>query len=313
MIKFFIKAFILFIMVSLLALSLTLVPIPEYTYNFAIIDKHRILADTKSPKIVLVGGSNLAFGIDSAAIRNGFDTPVVNMGINAGFGLGRMLVDISPFLQRGDILLVIPEYAHFTTLWNGNSDAYQLMFNFRQFRLLWPSYYSLPTGLSRYFSDQARRLQDIILLNKRKNSQEDLQPETYTRDGFNEYGDYIKHLELEDKEFDSFSEKHLFNKSYFKHFFKLVDNFTKRGITVVFSYQCLEEQSFLSSAALIRELDIFLRTKENLKVISTPESYCLPKDHFYDNYSHLNALGRTVRTEQLIRDLQESGLFAQEP
>jgi len=105
--------------------------LPEYSYNLAIIDKQRILANTKSPKIVLAGGSNLAFGIDSESIQQRFNRPVVNMGLHADLGLGRILDNISPFLNSGDILLIAPEYSHFTSTWNGGRTAYELIFDAR--------------------------------------------------------------------------------------------------------------------------------------------------------------------------------------
>jgi hypothetical protein len=75
------------------------------------------------------------------------------------------------------------------------------------------------------------------------------------------------------------------------------------------SYPSYEEQSWRNSAALIRELDKAFREKENLLVISRPESYCFPAYLFYDGNYHLNAEGRTRRTEQLLDDLRTSGIF----
>ena len=57
---------------------------PQYEGNYqaATQDKVRLLKQTKGPKIVLIGNSNLAFGIDSAQIEQAFGMPVVNMGVN---------------------------------------------------------------------------------------------------------------------------------------------------------------------------------------------------------------------------------------
>jgi hypothetical protein len=310
--KFFIKSFILFIIVVLLIWSITLsLPIPQYAYNFSIIDKHRILANTESPKIVLAGGSNIAFGIDSGAIQNSLQIPVVNMGIHAGFGLGRILDDISPFLQTGDILLIIPEYEHFVTYWNGGNEAYQLIFDFCQYRLLWSPHYGLPNGFSIYLSEHPKPSLNILSLFEENNDPEASNLEPYTRAGFNKYGDYVKHLELENKEIEIAATMGIYNKTYLKHFFYSIDAFARRGITVALSYPGFEEQSFRNSAALIQELDAAFRTNENLRVLSTPEAYCLPAGYFYDTAYHLNAPGRTVRTEQLIKDLKASGLFTE--
>jgi hypothetical protein len=301
--KFFIKTIIMFILLITGIGSILLIPLPENSYNLAIIDKHRILAGTKSSKIVLAGGSNLAFGIDSMEIQNKFHIPVVNMGLHAGIGLGRILDDISPFLNSGDILLIVPEYDFFTNIWNGAETAYELIFDIRQYRLLWSSYYGLPSGFSNYLSTS---FGFWLLPEERIFSQN---PLGYSQDGFNKYGDYIKHLNMENQSFPALSDLGMLNKTYLNYFLKFVDYFTGRGIMVVLSYPCYEEQSFRNSIELIQELDMVLRAK-NLLVISDPEFYCFPHDYFYDTVYHLNKKGRSIRTVQLIQDLQASGLIA---
>jgi len=296
--KFFIKAFILFILSTVgIALIISL-PLPENAYDLAIIDKHGILANTESPKIVLAGGSNLAFGIDSAEIQDRFSLPVVNMGVHASFGLGRILDDISRFLQTGDVLLIIPEYSHFTTDWNGNSVAYELIFDTRQYWLLWSFYYRPPSNFLTYISTKL-----TAIIPRSQN------PLAYSRSGFNKYGDYVKHLGIENQPFDSSEALGIINKTYLNKFFQFVDDLIKRGINVVLSYPSYEEQSFRNSTALIHELDVLFRAKENLLVISNPEFYCYPAKYFYDTFYHLNREGRTVRTDQLIQDLQTSGIL----
>jgi hypothetical protein len=310
---FFIKIFIMFILpLTGIGAYLFLIPsLPENSYNLAIIDKHRILAGTKSPKIVLAGGSNLAFGIDSMEIQNKFHIPVVNMGIHAGIGLGRILDDISPFLNSGDILLIVPEYSHFTDAWNGSGAAYELIFDVRQYRLLWSSYYGLPGGFSNYLSTSLE-LWGLLLLKKQIFSQEPIvqNPLAYSRDGFNEYGDYIKHLNMENQSFSSSNNLGTLNQAYLNHFFQLVDYFSGLGIMVILSYPCYEEQSFHNSTEFIKKLDMAFKAKENLLVISNPEFYCFPHDCFYDTFYHLNKKGRSMRTSQLIQDLQAGGLIS---
>ena len=325
---FFVKIFVMFVLPTVLVMgvAITLTSLPENAYHLSIIDKHIILANAKSPKIVLAGGSNIAFGIDSAAIQDRFSIPVVNTGVTAALGLGRILDDLSPFLYKGDVLLIVPEYIHFTTAWNGSSAVYDIIFDARQYRLLWSSYYGLPNGFSDQLSMRIgiglRMIRDslkkntvnVIKQNKNEQNKEETttNPLAYSRDGFNEYGDYVKHLEIENQTFVSL-DVGVINRSYLNNFFRFVDNFTKRGITVVVSYPSFEEQSFRNSAEVIQELDILFREKENLLVISTPESYCFPTDYFYDTAYHLNKEGRAIRTDQLIHDLHANGLLRQTP
>jgi hypothetical protein len=300
--RFFLKTALLCILVVItIAIIAFLLPLPKHSYNLAILDKHRILEKTASPKIVLAGGSNLAFGIDSAAIQNTFHIPVVNISIHAGFGLGRILDDISPFLNNGDILIIVPEYSHFVDAWNGGGAAYELIFDAQQYRLLRSPYYGLPRNFTAYL---ANHLKTIIARFAPPNLQ------TYSRYGFNEYGDYIKHLTMKNKSFTSTKNIGTINQAYLAYFFRFVDDFTVRGITVVLSYPSYEEQSFRNSAAAIAELDAAFRSKENLLVISKPERYCFPAAFFFDTAHHLNAEGRIQRTKQLLEDLQAADLLA---
>jgi len=305
--KFFIKVFLLLFLplaagIGIITFMRTL---PEYAYNLAIIDKQRILANAKSPKIVLAGGSNLAFGIDSEAIQHRFNRPVVNMGLHANLGLGRILDHISPFLNSGDILLIAPEYPLFTSEWNGRTEAYEMIFDAGQYRLLWSSYYGWPTD--NFLSYLSAKYERYKLFNN--NNKIDIDPLSYSRDGFNKYGDYVKHLKMENRPFNTHGNAGIINQTYLKHFFQIVDDFSKRGITVVLSYPSYEEQSFRNSVELIQTLNTLFIAKENLLVISTPESYCYPANYFYDTAYHLNMEGRSMRTNQLIQDLQASGLF----
>jgi hypothetical protein len=59
-------------------------------YLAAVLEKDRLIRNTPSPKIILVGGSNLAFGIDSRMMQDSLGLRVVNMGLYAKLGLKYM-------------------------------------------------------------------------------------------------------------------------------------------------------------------------------------------------------------------------------
>ena len=52
--------------------------------------KCQLLEDTPSPRIIFVGGSNLAFGLDSQRIKDSLNINVINYGLHAGIGLKYM-------------------------------------------------------------------------------------------------------------------------------------------------------------------------------------------------------------------------------
>jgi hypothetical protein len=291
--KLFLKVLILLLPVIVPAIIIILLPLPSDSYPLASIDKHRLLENTETPRIVLVGGSNLAFGIDSSLVQNAFNIPVINTAVQMGIGLGRMLDDLAPRLNSGDILLIVPEYEHFESAWNGSDAAYYLIFDAHQYRtLLNPHIYGFPTGISSYLRNKVP-----AMIRHHPNLF------GHTRYGFNEYGDYVKHLTMENRQFTS-PKKPLKNLEvhYLARFFALVDAFTVRGIRVLVSYPSLEEGAFLASETFIGELDAALRSGA-VTVISNPRDYAFPRCYFYDSIYHLNAKGRELRTARLIRDL----------
>ncbi len=79
-----------------------------------VIDKSNRLKSLPSPKIVLVGGSNICYGINAKLLQDSLQIPVVDMSINAGIGMSFYYQQIKPFLKSGDIVIGIPEYAAYS-------------------------------------------------------------------------------------------------------------------------------------------------------------------------------------------------------
>jgi hypothetical protein len=285
---------VLFLLFFVSSIIIILLP-PWRDYFQAIHDKHQRLINTESPHIILAGGSNLAFGIDSKKIQETLCINIVNFGLSAGIGLQRILDDIAPLLHAGDILVIIPEYEHFTSEWYGSSGAYELIFDAHRYPLIaHPPFYGPPSAFLPYAKNKL-----ISLMPHPPN------PLAYARDGFNEYGDYIKHLETENQPINPSPPIGKINEKYLSSFFQLADYLTDQGIRIIISYPSYEETSFQNSAAVIHKLDAAFRVKQNITVISSPDDYCFPTDYFYDSVYHLNAKGREIRTEKLIRDLKK--------
>lgn len=87
-------------------------------YLLARLDKQEILKETSSPKVVFVGGSNLAFGIDCSQIADSVGMPCVNMGLHAGQGMRFIMDDMDPYINKmkkdeGNVIVIMPEFGHF--------------------------------------------------------------------------------------------------------------------------------------------------------------------------------------------------------
>jgi len=298
--RLFIKTLILCVFIGILISFLIILPLPQNAYSLAIIDKHARLAHTQGRKLALAGGSNLAFGMDSAVIQEVMHLPVINLGGNAGFGLGRILEDLAPFLQAGDLLLIAPEYHHFSSDWNGDEAAFELIFDTgfiarHQYRLLRSRDYGLPKGFIPYLNT---KIESFFARFRPSN------PTAYSRYKFNEYGDYIGHLELEPVPIETRRPITAINQSFLAAFFRIVSRFHAQGITVLLSYPSYDASSFDASRDFIHELDAVFRQNQDMTVISTPEDYRFDREYFYDTAYHLNKTGRDIRTRRLAADLE---------
>lgn len=71
--------------------------------------KHERLAELPSPKVMVIGGSNAALGIDSRMLEEALGRPVVNMAMHAGLGFRFMVEELADALGPGDLVIAAPE------------------------------------------------------------------------------------------------------------------------------------------------------------------------------------------------------------
>ena len=94
----------------LLCISLWLLSRNNDAYAAILPQKIAWAANAPVPRLLLIGGSGVAEGVDSPMLESETGLHPVNMGIFAGVGLRFMFVTIAPKVQRGDTILIMPEY-----------------------------------------------------------------------------------------------------------------------------------------------------------------------------------------------------------
>ena len=87
-------------------------PVPNAVFSQSIIDAKLSSARSfaSAPKTVVVGGSNVLFGIDSKLLSELTGRRVLNFGCAAGFGPELILHLLKPFLNQGDTVIFRWEY-----------------------------------------------------------------------------------------------------------------------------------------------------------------------------------------------------------
>ncbi|MCR5655304.1 MAG: hypothetical protein K6G07_06675 [Lachnospiraceae bacterium] len=273
---------------------------PQYTLNYqaALLDKHARLMSIDEPKIVLVGNSNLVFGMDSAMVEEAMGMPVVNMGMHGGLG--------NPFneqaavqnLHPGDI--VILSYSNFDDkdviknqelAWITIEDHFELYSYVR--KQDWPDMIrAYPTYLK-----------DCLTLWADGTGNMDSGDE-YSRTQFNEYGDNIYDRPGLVPGTD-LSEVHIpaIGQSTVDRINALNDTVTAAGATLLitaYPTPITEQTAGVDEyAAFSDEID----ERIDAPLISRYEDYMMDASYFYNTYLHLNNEGVKVRTEMFIEDL----------
>ncbi|MFP3154174.1 hypothetical protein LQZ18_07015 [Lachnospiraceae bacterium ZAX-1] len=83
---------------------------PQYStvYIASFRDKYALLKSIEEPKIIVIGDSNVAFGIDSLKISEQFQMPVVNLGLHGALSQAFHTDMIKEYIGKDDIVVICP-------------------------------------------------------------------------------------------------------------------------------------------------------------------------------------------------------------
>lgn len=282
----------------------------ENSYGHAMHDKMELLKKTPSPKIILIGGSNIAFGIDSQFVRSKLGMPVVNMGVAGSLGLQTYINLVLKDINPGDIVLVMSEYSPFYK--SGSEDSFlgvssTLFTMFSIYPALWDylnvdQKYILLQGVGKGFYQAM----------KKKFQNPGLASAVYRRNGFNAEGDLISHLELESsKAVDMENMTSVIS----VHALQVVDEFSKkmkeRNVTVFFGFEPIPITFYQKNAPYIKKLEQEILEYPNINYLYPAKTLVFPQDYFFEPLHHLNKNGRRIRTE-IVSSLVKERLLRQQ-
>ncbi len=289
----------------------------QHNYLAAIIDKHERLKNTKSPRIIFIGGSNLAFGLDSKQVEDSLNRNVVNMGLHAGIGLRFMLSEVKESIRSGDCLVIIPEYDHFFSLLDGERTLCELLITYPQ-AIHYITSREQILNLMRYHSQLLRQeliqwIKQKIKKNKQLWTKADFQKADYIiyqRYAFNAYGDMTNHIHKTYPEpIDLMPileppSQPMLNKSVttLNEFYSMA---ISKHAQVFFMFSCIPDVRYFFSKPHIDDLYQFLQKHLYIPIIGSPEDSIFPMTDFYDTRYHLNQHGRSLHTQKIIECLQE--------
>lgn len=285
---------------------------PPDTNHFlaSVVEKHARAETIAPPRILFVGGSNLAFGLDSLTIENATGIPTVNLGLHAALGMEFMLCEARGVVRKGDTVVLSLEYEHFFGDITGD-----LLADVVRYRP------SLVTDLSWRLD---KRLMDRahIYLGRRiaagyervRYGRNPRSEAPYSRDGFNVRGDLIAHRELEQRPLaltarlsghlavippiDSHEPRRLLR--------RFVEYCDRRGVRVFYTFPPVSEENTRLFEPQSSAVLALLREPGMPVLLDTPQEVSLPTACFFDTSYHLLGPGVRIRSERLAASLREA-------
>jgi hypothetical protein len=250
-----------------------------------------LLKNTPSPRIIFVGGSNLAFGLDSKRISDSLHINIVNYGLHAGVGLKYMIDDIETFVKDGDIVVIAPEYSHFYGLAYGENTLSGVM-NVSSFK---------KTGLLN-ITQSCHVVLGAIAFIQEKISR--LRPSdcSYRASGFNEFGDEVQHWNLPSIDVPTPKSNTAKLDVDFTDYFLCKIKRLQNKARVVIIPPVVRETSFKVQERNINELAEYLNRHGHPFEVN-PREHMLPDEYAYDTDYHMNKAGVDIFTGKIIKIL----------
>lgn len=122
--KFLFKGILLIVIIMAVILAAsTIMPFNPNHYMSAQRAKIARLDTLTSPRIIIVGGSNAAFGFNSQRLEDSLGINVVNTALHASVGLKFSMQTAIDYAHLGDIVVIIPEYSQFKSVQNYRGTA----------------------------------------------------------------------------------------------------------------------------------------------------------------------------------------------
>ena len=267
--------------------------------------KYERLKETSGKRIVLVGGSGVAFECDSALMDDFFPSyEIVNFGMYAGLGT-KAVMDLSEnYIHEGDIVILSPEQSEqtFSDYFNGEYMWQAADGAFGMLRDLKSENFEAMLGNFPRFA-----LEKLNYVMKGQKPQTD---SIYQKKSFNTYGD----IELDTCRENilpngyDVNQKVRFTENVVQpEFMDYMNDWAKRlekkGAVVWYRY-CPVNKLSVEDMDDLAAYDVFLRQKLDFPVIGNPENSLMEAEWFFDTNFHLNQPGKEVNTVQLIRDMK---------
>ena len=282
------------------------IPYPENGYERAQFVKMGMLSKAdRTPSMILLGGSNVAFGFHSEMIEEAMGISVINAGLHAGIGLKMIVDDCARYLQKGDILVLSPEMDHFFGRTAYGEHALAFLY------FLDPANYTPLLNLQQWLTVFKNSINYIVhnRLALMTNSDNKEQTDVYHASSFNQYGDVVWHwnhpspnkyqsTRKEQKELSSV------NQDYFNYLVNQLQNLESKGVRIIMYPPAMSNSCYENNRLAINWIERAF-AKKGYPFICPHTRTVYPDSLMYDNDYHCQKEGAERHTQTLILILSQ--------
>lgn len=268
------------------------------TYLMGMVLKHKRIDSIKRPKLIIAGGSNIAFGINSERIEKALDIPTVNLGLHAGLGPSFILKEAEKSVSSGDVLFLSLEY-----FFDNGNRKYALQNLAVKFYPPAAEYITENTYFNSIMSWDITKsnIQNDIRCFLNPGFRKSLVDSVYSKNSFNEYGDVVSHLNK--KGVANISVKDPLRYKYWdtiEEINALYDAIKAKGVEAYYFFPAYAKSEYERNTDVIKQLrdDIYRDLK--MPIACEPVDFVYSDSLFFDTIYHIGKEGREKRTTKMI-------------
>ena len=274
------------------------------TYYAVLGTKYDRLRTVEGPKIVVVGGSATAFGIDEALVEEETGMPCVAFGLYAAFGLKCMLDLSLNGIGKGDIVVVSPE---FSSQMFSEYVGYDALLQAAESRkgLLWALGRSYFGGMMRSYPEYLVRKKEVTDAGGVEGAG------VYTKEAFDDQGRmiFVREGNTMDRMVSEDNLPEIRAEIVTEAFLEMVNEYARRvrrkGAEVYFGFVPVNAKSVELAADTDKEGFVSaLEAGLSFPLLSDLDQHILDERYFYDSNFHMNDTGMVYNTILMVNDLK---------
>ena len=267
-----------------------------------------LVKNTPSPRIILVGGSNVSFGIDAELMQQMLGIPVINDGLHAGLGVSP-LRELEQYLRPGDVVIISLEYQLFSSrdVMDGDLAFLSDWIEYEPERIQFLSnpWKEATVLYATMLQRKVNRQVNIYLFG---GSLDDVR-DVFVGTRYNSNGDFIGHLQQASTPPRRISPEPYPLSVVQQDLFIFLKQFHQtaraKGTEVYFEAPASRKTNCENTGETTMA-NFFKQFEEQttVPVLIPLDQVCLPDKYFFDTAYHLNAEGRRLRTQRLIQNFR---------